>query len=87
MTLANDFQTTISKNLFSHSKPLAPMTRKILGLLDMPPPPPPPPPPPFDIKDVIWRPFCFQNKAKISLRHTSLAIYIFANLTQLPAIF
>ena len=23
-------------------------------------------PPPFDIKDVTWQPFCFQNKAKIT---------------------
>ena len=31
---------------------------------------------PFDIKDVIWQPFCFQNKAKITLRQAFLAIYI-----------
>ena len=32
--------------------------------------------PPFDIKDVIYGPHFFQNKAKISLRQVSLAIYI-----------
>ena len=26
------------------------------------------PAPPYDIKDVIWQPFCFQNKAKTTVR-------------------
>ena len=70
LEVAKDLQTMISKKLFSHSKPLGPMTREMLGLSDMPPPPP------FDIKDVIWQQFCFQNKAKITLRQTFQAIYI-----------
>ena len=37
--------------------------------------PPPPPPHTHNIKDVIWQPFCFQNKAKITLRQAFLAIY------------
>ena len=45
------------------------MIRKMLWLFDVPPPP-------FDIKDVIWQPFCFHNKAKITLRQAFLAIYI-----------
>ena len=30
----------------------------------------------FAIKDMIWRPFCFQNKATITLRQASLSICI-----------
>ena len=53
---------------FSHSKPLGPMIRKISGLSDIIIP--------FDIKDMIWQPFCFQNKAKITFRQAFLSIYI-----------
>ena len=69
MALAKDSQTMISYKLFSHSNPLGPMMRQIFGLFDMITPL-------FDIKDVIWQPFCFQNKAKITLRQAFLAIYI-----------
>ena len=30
----------------------------------------------FGIKDVMWRPFCFQNKDTITLREAFLSIYI-----------
>ena len=40
------------------------------------PTPPTPPPHPVDMKDVIWQPFCFQNRAKITLRQAFLGIYI-----------
>ena len=55
--ITKDLQTTISNKLFCHSKPLGPMISEILGLFVMPPP--------FDIKYVIWRPLCFQNKSKL----------------------
>ena len=71
-TIAKDLQTMISKQLFSHSKPLAPMICEILRLFVMHPP--------FNIKHVIWRSFCFQNKAKITLRQSFLAIYILCNI-------
>ena len=67
---AKDLQTTISRKLFSHSKPLRPMIREILGLFVVPPSPQ------FDIKYVTWWTFCFQNKAKITLRQAFLAISI-----------
>ena len=43
------------------------MIREILGFLISPP---------FDIKYVIWPPFCFQNRTKITPRQALLAIYI-----------
>ena len=58
----------VSNKLFCHSKPLGPMIREILGLSVEAPP--------FDIKYMIWQPFCFQNTAKITLRQAFLAIYI-----------
>ena len=52
--------------LFSYFEALEAITREIEGPFS----------PPFDIKYVIWWPFCFQNKAKIILRQAFLAIYI-----------
>ena len=51
----------ISYKLFSHSKPLGPMIREILALY---------------IEDMTSWPFCFQHKAKITLRQAFLPIYI-----------
>ena len=65
LNIAKDLQTMISNKLFCHSNPLGPMIREILGFLLCPP-----------IKYVIWQPFCFHNKAKITLRQAFLAIYI-----------
>ena len=59
----------ISCNSFLHLAPLGPMTREILGLFDMMTPL-------FHIEDVILQPFCFYNKAYITLRQAFLAIYI-----------
>ena len=67
LTFAKDLQTTMSDKLFSHSKPLGPIIREILGLFEMLI---------LDIKDVMWQPFCFQNKAKITLSQAFPAIYI-----------
>ena len=44
-----------------------PMIREILGLFDMAP---------FDMKDVIWKPICLQNKVKITLRQAFFPNYI-----------
>ena len=65
---AKDSHATISNKLFSHSKLIGPMIREVLGLFDISPK--------IDIKDMIWRPFRFQNNTKITLRQAFLAIYI-----------
>ena len=57
-----------SYKLFSHSQPLGAMVNEIEGLFNRKPP--------FDIKHVIWRPFCFGNQAKITIRLALLAIYL-----------
>ena len=44
---------TEKNKLFSHSEPLGAILEEIQGLLNMKTP--------FDIKHVIWQPFCFLN--------------------------
>ena len=54
LTLAKDSQAMVSYKLLSHSENLVPMIREIFGLTQI-----------YHIKDVIWQPFCFQDKAKL----------------------
>ena len=41
----------------------------------------------FGIKDVMWRPFCFQNNDTITLGQVSYPFTFFANLMKLAEIF
>ena len=65
--LQKNWRPRFPRSCFLIPNPLEPMIREILELFDMLPT--------FDIKDVIWWPFCFHKKGKITLSQAVLAIY------------